>query len=272
MKAPVIVMGMHKSGTTLVAEMLHRAGTPMVLPGVDPDYDSGTRYERRITQIINMKILGARDGTRYLPALMPIWEWPQNPFPTEFLPQIEAEIGDENWGFKDPRTTVTYPTWAQQFPEGARFYVYRSHREFLRRCFKKSGAKSRRLWRARREFNAWFGYNDCILRNFALDAAAHRPRVVLRYEELMRAPELVERAAQLTGVPLFDARNFDMRRTVGERAPASMLEKLYLMAAEVGNRARLKTLYEKLAQIRLAPTLIEESPIEQSPIEESSRR
>lgn len=252
MRDPIIVMGMHKSGTTLVAEMLHRGGTPMMQGEGDFSYDSGTKYEREITQRINLRLLNARPNTQYLPALMPIWNWPLSPFPTDLLPELEADAGTGVWGFKDPRTTVTYPAWAAQFPTGARFYVYRSHREFLRRCFARSGAKSRRLWRARREFSAWFAYNECILRNHQLDEIAGRASVVLRYEELMSAPKLVPRASKASGVTLFDARNFALRRTRDE-APKTRLETVYLWAGELGNRARLTELLARLSAIRLTP-------------------
>jgi hypothetical protein len=253
MQDPIIVMGMHKSGTTLVAEMIHRGGTPMMRGEGDFSYDSGTKYERAITQKINLRLLNARPNTNYLPALMPIWNWELNAFPADLLPELAVDAGDGIWGFKDPRTTVTYPAWAAQFPTGARFYVYRSHREFLRRCFKRSGAKSRRVWRARREFNAWFAYNECILRNVKLDEMAGRAHVVLRYEELMNAPELVELAAQKSGVSLFDARDFSMRRTRDDK-PKSRLETLYLWAGELGNRNRLNELLARLGEIRVTPS------------------
>jgi hypothetical protein len=253
MQNPVIVMGMHKSGTSLLAQMLHEGGTPMITSGVDPSYDLGSKHERRTAAKINLRILNAREGTRYLPALMPIWKWPLSEFPTDLLEELEAEVGDSPWGFKDPRTTITYPVWAKQFPKGARFSIYRSHREFLRRCFKRSGPRAKRLWRARREINAWYAYNHCLLRNYALDEAEKRPHVVLQYEEVMEHPSLIELAAQITNIPLFDSRNMDMRRTKGTIPEKNNLETMYIWAGELGNMKRINALYADLANVRLTP-------------------
>jgi hypothetical protein len=253
MQNPVIVMGMHKSGTSLLSQMLHEGGTPMITPEVDPSYDSGSKHERRTAAKINLRLLNAREGTRYLPALMPIWKWPLGEFPTDLLGELEAEVGTGPWGFKDPRTTITYPAWAKQFPEGARFSIYRGHREFLRRCFKRSGPRAKRLWRARREINAWYAYNRCLLRNFTMDEAANRSHIVLRYEEVMEHPSLIQLAGQISNVPLHDSRDMSMRRTVGTTPEKNNLETMYIWAGELGNMKRIKSLYEDLAKVRLTP-------------------
>jgi len=261
MQCPVIVMGMHKSGTSLLAQMLHEGGIPMLNKGIDPSYDTGMKYERRLGIDINLHLLNARPGTRYLPALMPIWNWPLAEFSSELLEKLEKEVGDGPWGFKDPRTTITYPAWAKQFPEGVRFSAYRSHREFLRRCFKRSGPKAKRLWRARREVNAWYAYNHCLLRNHSIDEAAGRPHIVFHYEELMESPDLIDLAAQITNISLYDSRSPAMRRTRGNNATKNNLETLYMWAGELGNKKRINKLYADLAHIRLAPEKSLSSPI-----------
>ena len=55
-----VVLGMHKSGTTLVSELLHHAGIDMV-DAADPDtsYDHGNKWERDSTKQVNHAILGS---------------------------------------------------------------------------------------------------------------------------------------------------------------------------------------------------------------------
>ena len=55
-----VVLGMHKSGTTLISETLHESGINMgefsdIQQGIG--YDEGHKYERRETQQINRQIL-----------------------------------------------------------------------------------------------------------------------------------------------------------------------------------------------------------------------
>ena len=57
-----VVLGMHKSGTTLVAEILHKSGIPMIgVKDGDPSYDKGIKYERVSTANLNKDILNSWD-------------------------------------------------------------------------------------------------------------------------------------------------------------------------------------------------------------------
>src|SRR5207244_965187 len=92
-KDPVIVMGMAQCGTTLLAEMVHRGGTPMYAGNVDPSYDDGIKYERRLCQAINRQILGVpRDGKNPY-STEPMWQWSLRSFPVHELQLLQDEVG-----------------------------------------------------------------------------------------------------------------------------------------------------------------------------------
>ena len=56
-----VVLGMHKSGTTLVSQMLHQSGINM--GDFDPlvSYDRGNQYERESALQLDMDIMRAKD-------------------------------------------------------------------------------------------------------------------------------------------------------------------------------------------------------------------
>src|SRR5687767_9519465 len=56
-----VILGMHKSGTTLVAKALHRSGIPMVdAEDTSRSYRDGNHYERESFNEVNYDLLGCR--------------------------------------------------------------------------------------------------------------------------------------------------------------------------------------------------------------------
>ena len=55
-----VVLGMHKSGTTLVSQMLHQSGIAMVEEAdAAAGYDDGNQWEREATKLVNHTLLGS---------------------------------------------------------------------------------------------------------------------------------------------------------------------------------------------------------------------
>ena len=151
MQNPVIVVGMARSGTTLISEMLHQAGTSMFAEGMNPEYDGGNKYERVSCQDINLEILGVKS----VPAISTIWEKPLRDISDSSLEALNAEVGSEPWGFKDPRTTITYAAWRKVFPKGPTIYTYRHHGEVMRHYFRTAKNPTSQVRRTRRALRAW---------------------------------------------------------------------------------------------------------------------
>jgi hypothetical protein len=245
MQAPVIVMGMTRSGTTLLAEMLHKGGTPMydIAQETDPSYDSGIRYERRLTQELNLRILGLLGNRESITLL----DLPLHPLPPDALDRLATEVRDEPWGFKNPRTTLTYPIWCEAFPQGPRLYVYRSHEEVVRFYFHTRRNVLSRIKRARRGLYAWIRYNEQVLLNMDMDRQAGRPSALVRYEELMQEESLLRKIEEAVEVPLCDARKTDMHRNC-LRCPR---ERFFLRLLTRDTQAHLDKIYTELGQLRL---------------------
>jgi len=252
LRAPVIVIGMGHSGTTLVSEMLHKASTPMYSGDHEPGYDDGIRYERPLCQQINTQILGLPKKPKILEQL---WKLPQHSISEENRQKLHAEVGRGAWGFKDPRTTITYEKWTQAFPDCTTIYVYRRHEEVLRSFFRNRTSRISSLRRMRWGMVAWVHYNRALLRHMDSDAKAGRRHVLVKYEELMEHPGLLGQIESAVGIELFDARNPKLRRNRVQNAGEI---RLYRLAA-IGFGSDIPALYRELDARRLQPQAEAES-------------
>lgn len=135
---PVIVMGMHRSGTTLVTQLLQEAGLFM-------GSTLGRNRESRFFMELNDWILTRCGATWDRPNSIDVLEaYPEAcamltsqlkrslraPMARGFLGTLQwARYRKEwlpfDWGWKDPRNTFTLPLWLELFPDAAVINVER---------------------------------------------------------------------------------------------------------------------------------------------------
>ena len=136
---PIIIIGMHRSGTTLVAEILRKFG---VFMGKRLDINIESTYFQKINKWL-LSIAGASwdnpdsfDFVMNNEALLEdvLERLDQNlsgVFAAEYLGNIPAILGNgfgslhTPWGWKDPRNTFTLPLYLKKFPEARVIHVYR---------------------------------------------------------------------------------------------------------------------------------------------------
>jgi len=221
-----VVLGMHKSGTTLIARLLHEAGIPMGEFDERLGYSEGQVFERRATQEANRALLHRIQ----LPPLGYLLRRPRQPrvdaaghvqnrdsqayvriralerrlaradAAEQLAPVVascDASGGD--WGFKDPRTCLTYAAWRRALPEHRVIAITRGLGQILERT--RSGP--RHPLRAARVTHAWTTYNGMLLRH--LESCDH-PFLALSYESLMESDTPLERLAAFVNRPLPDVR------------------------------------------------------------------
>lgn len=122
----VVVLGMHRSGTSLLANLLHVLGVDLgdnLLPA-DGGNEAGYWEQNEIfqTQDELLKCLGrswsSPTGTVPFPDA---WcRLPEvAPFKSRLISILRKEIGQARglWGFKDPRTSRLLPLWSEIFAE-----------------------------------------------------------------------------------------------------------------------------------------------------------
>jgi hypothetical protein len=202
---------MHKSGTTLVAQILHHSGVNMV-DDLDENvsYDQGNKYERQSVLRINMDILGLPNYEVIgLEAPSAIGATPDQRRRMEDIVTACAEsYGD--WGFKDPRTCLTYPLWADVLPEHKIIAVYREPGQLAKHFVSPHPLRAYRApattWRY---INRWYEYNMMIIKHLNMSSRGH---LMLSYNELMRGDREFDRLQAFVGRELVDRRRKDLYR------------------------------------------------------------
>ncbi len=125
-RSPIVIIGMHRSGTSMLAQVLHRGGIFM-------GTDFTAYYESNYFQKINEALLKTQRAA---------WDRPvhteQTPqfneqgFISEYMsasrkPQnLLALLLKKKWGWKDPRTTFTLGSWLKLFPNLKVIHIVRN--------------------------------------------------------------------------------------------------------------------------------------------------
>ncbi len=122
----VVILGMHRSGTSMVAGALANAG---LFVGLDDDLlrdqDDNPHgfYERTDVVSLNDAILAAVRGSWFDP---PLEMSVQREYCVELSVILDRLSNDGPWLLKDPRMCLTWPVWEAQLTDAHLLYVYRN--------------------------------------------------------------------------------------------------------------------------------------------------
>jgi hypothetical protein len=208
--APVCVAGMHRSGTSTVAQLLYRCGLYLgkenELRAARSDNPDGYWEHRRLARI-NERILETLGGGWDLPPTMEDG-WHEDERLSTLKMKAKQVLrdfeGHEPWGWKDPRNSLTLPFWTNLLPETKVVVCLRNPLEVARSLYER-GYSSHAF-----SLNLWMTYNQrlldalqegrCIVTHY--QAYFHRPRKELRrvldFLELPASDRLIAHAHSTT--------------------------------------------------------------------------
>lgn len=179
----VIVLGMHRSGTSVAARVINRLGVPLGRGRLVPDTDANPdgHYESWELQDLNNDILAAFGGSWAGPPRLD-WGWESDPrakrLDDEARRVWREVLGSEPWLWKDPRTCLTLPYWRRVTAlDGPAVLVYR------RPQWVAASLAKRDEFSTPVSLALWERYN-----RDALVALEGLPVMVASYESLSRAP------------------------------------------------------------------------------------
>ena len=184
----VVILGMHRSGTSLVAHLLHQMGVNMGEVFLEADeYNPGGYWEDTEFLAVNKALLAAAGGDWRHPPSVEDMESVRVDLESEMVDLIKCRSdANKHWGWKDPRTCLTLPLWAR-YLDGQRYVVCRRKaadiEASLRRCHPEDDVE----WGAL--IDQYYGR----LMDFLLTTSA--PTSFAFYEELVN-PATVERAVK----------------------------------------------------------------------------
>ena len=119
---PICIAGMHRSGTSMVARLLQTCGLflgPEDELGLDSN-DGEPHFENVRFVAFNDEILGRLGGSWNNPPDFPVaWEtMPEIAALTVKAKKLIKRLSKQhNWGWKDPRNSLTLPFWRAIVPE-----------------------------------------------------------------------------------------------------------------------------------------------------------
>jgi hypothetical protein len=205
-----LILGMHKSGTTLVAQTFHLSGICMGddLSDVDLDY-SAEKAESRTARLINSQMLQSEG--KYSLEIESLAD-PQLSSDTEEILREFVELHRQKypkWGFKDPRTVLTYELWRDHLPEHKLVLIYRPldqvWRHYTRDRLNGPKAFSLKTFRkGLRAIRAWIHYNQKLL---AYSQQAGADSILINYDIMMSEVGGMEALGQFAETRLIDCRH-----------------------------------------------------------------
>lgn len=186
---PVIIIGMHRSGTSLLTDILERLGLFMgwrqnqnqealffyhlnnwLLRQSGGAWDQPELFDRVLNdEIVRPLFCDFLCYVLKTPRAVSFLGWPQ------YLRYRSVANLDFPWGWKDPRNTFTLPIWLELFPDAKVIHIYRNGVDVANslRVRSQAGLKHFQRWRnleRRLAFSWWNQLSPKLyVRNFTLE-------------------------------------------------------------------------------------------------------
>ena len=135
---PVIIMGMHRSGTTMLSQLLERLG---LFTGEKKDDDYEALFFYKLNEWLLNQANASWDNPHNFSFISDIFKkrvigvmglhlrgfrrWEYLGF-KRFLQYKDIRNLDFPWGWKDPRNTFTIDLWKEIFPDARILHIYRN--------------------------------------------------------------------------------------------------------------------------------------------------
>lgn len=214
----VVVLGMHRSGTSCLAGSLQEHGLRLGEVHVrDPYNRKGNRENDRIVAL-NDAVLAHSGGAWDAPPAAIRWRREHERERDEILTEFEAGAGP--WGFKDPRVTLTLPFWQEPIAGRVDFVGAFRHPAQVVRSLCARGSMSLHPAHAAQ---LWMHYNERLL---ALVRSSPFPLVPfdLPSGEYRRRVDAIAAGLHLPGRPAGAAESFFDEELRGGRGAIDGIE------------------------------------------------
>jgi hypothetical protein len=202
-----VILGMHKSGTTLIARTLQVSGVRMVEKDTGKSYDEGYQFEHEGFKDINKRLLA--DNGRYSLDIKEDIVGDTEETRSIMCALIKRHQGAyPDWGFKDPRTSLTYVIWRELLPAHKVIVMYRHPHEVYAH-YTREHNPAKWLYVCWQVLGAWYSYNRRIVDQLK----EHNGDVLyINYKDLMNDDDLYRTLERFIGRKLTDVREKGLYR------------------------------------------------------------
>jgi len=216
-KSPLIICGMHRSGTMLLSRILKDVG---VYIGSDLDSHLESKKFQKLNQELLSQINSRWDQANNFKEILNLNNSLNG---AQILKNTYNEISSFNsklrylrfeylkacykaksfiWGWKDPRNTITFPIWLDLFPDAKIIYIYRNGLDVALSLSKREIALSKELrinsqlsnWHSKEcmdlnySFNLWEKYCEFFEGN--INRVSNNNLLKLKFEDLVSNPKI----------------------------------------------------------------------------------
>jgi len=219
-----------------MSELLHKSGVNMV-----EQYDSsagyygGNKMERESTLTLNQQILKSNNthsldiNVRHVPTMTEAQKQVMN----DVIQRCQSEYKD--WGFKDPRSCITYPLWKQVLPKHKVIVVYRHPVQVMNHYRKKT------RWGRTKGYFGWVAHNDNICKFIENN---DNDILVINYLDLMSDMDIVKKLESFIERPIIDARK-------SSRYTNKSIRSQYFNLLNLVNGNKATKIYRKLELMKI---------------------
>lgn len=154
-RSPVIILGMHRSGTSCLAGSLQQAGLYLGPVNTKAPHNAKGNRENRDIMDLNDRVLSAAGGSWDNPPDVPV------PWSADQIATRDALIAgyptDKVWGFKEPRTLFTLEGWLNALPNARLVGTFRHPTAVAQSLNARNGFSFERA------MDLWLAYNHRLL-------------------------------------------------------------------------------------------------------------
>lgn len=197
-KTIVCVLGMHRSGTSILTRLLNILGVYLGPEErlLQPLADNPRGFwEHQLLQELNEEILTKAGGSWHDPPTLSS-DWERRANLENFVMRAERVIHDDFtrakiWGWKDPRTCLTLQFWQRLLPSMRYVICLRNPMDVARSLERRDG------FSVEKGIYLWLTYLKAVL-----DHTAHQRRILVFHEELMEKWQFeLQRLSEFLGMP-----------------------------------------------------------------------
>lgn len=209
-----VILGMHKSGTTLIAESLMKSGINMGfdLNPEESDYLS-EKCESRLLRDINKYLLKSHNkGSDTISRLPLLQEEELKRVESMIQTFIEKQKKYADWGMKDPRLVLTFDMWKKYLDQYKLIVVFREPEDVVMHYLKVYSPIRQLLffpYLIYRALKVWRIYNEQILK---ISAESTVDTIFINYNKFMKSEVELEKLSDFVGIDLKDCRSTRFKR------------------------------------------------------------
>jgi len=187
----VVILGMHRSGTSSLAGCLEQYGLDLGEVSHWNHHNRKGNREHPSVISLNKQVLAASGGSWDRPPERIVWGKDLALLRDEWIKQ-RSEQARQRWGFKDPRTVLTLPFWLEGLDDVQLVGTYR-HPDSVAKSLKSRGSidmvQGMLLWRSyNKQLLEIWDRTPFPLVSFDVSAEQYRASVQ-RVARLLRTPE-----------------------------------------------------------------------------------